>query len=166
MLARPATGVWWRKEPYDWGGPPADVKELFDERAFGPAVARAAGACNFPVRTRRGPPGPATRLHPAPDTEMLEAFTHETFAGHEGEAFPIHLEDGSTVETRLQSARTWGSGSDGHRVPFTLTFVGPMQPVLPQRIYHLEHPQVGGFDLFLVPVGPNAQGMQYEAVFT
>jgi hypothetical protein len=41
-----------------------------------------------------------------------------------------------------------------------------MQPVLPQRIYHLEHPEVGGFDLFLVPVGPNAQGMQYEAVFT
>ena len=97
---------------------------------------------------------------------MLEAFTHETFAGHEGEAFLIRLDDGSAVETRLQSARTWGSGSDGHRVPFTLTFVGPLQPVLPQRIYRLEHAGVGEFDLFLVPVGPNAQGMQYEAVFT
>lgn len=97
---------------------------------------------------------------------MLEAFTHETFAGREGEAFPIRLDDGSSLETRLQSARTWGSGSDGHRVPFTLTFVGPMQPVLPQRIYRLEHPDIGAFELFLVPVGPGAQGMQYEAVFT
>jgi hypothetical protein len=51
-------------------------------------------------------------------------------------------------------------------VPFTLTFVGPLQPVLPQRIYHMEHAAVGEFALFLVPVGPSAQGMQYEAVFT
>lgn len=97
---------------------------------------------------------------------MLESFTHETFAGREGEAFPIRLEDGSAVETRLHSARTWGSGSDGHRVPFTLTFVGPQQPVLPQQIYRMEHPAIGAFELFLVPVGPGAGGMQYEAVFT
>lgn len=97
---------------------------------------------------------------------MLDTFTHDTFAGHEGEPFRVRLDDGSAVEARLSSARTWGSGSDGRRVPFTLTFVGPLQPVLPQRIYHLEHDAIGTFELFLVPVGPNTQGMQYEAVFT
>jgi hypothetical protein len=158
-----------------WGANPADVKEPFNERESvqpeGETYVRRGGcAGDRGVHlSHRDPPRPARarhHLHPAPHTLMLEAFTHETFAGHEGEAFPIRLDDGSALETRLQSARTWGSGSDGHRVPFTLTFVGPMQPVLPQRIYRLEHPEVGAFDLFLVPVGPNAQGMQYEAVFT
>lgn len=97
---------------------------------------------------------------------MLETFTHDTFAGREGEPFLIRLDDGSAVETRLASARAWGSGSDGHRVPFTLTFAGPLQPILPQRIYRMENEALGAFDLFLVPVGPGAGGMQYEAVFT
>lgn len=97
---------------------------------------------------------------------MLESFTHETFAGREGDRFRIRLEDGTTLETRLRSARTWGEGSANHRVPFTLTFVGPLAPVLPQRIYRLEHDGMGAFEIFLVPVGPDSDGMQYEAVFT
>ncbi|HEX2188411.1 MAG TPA: hypothetical protein VHG51_05905 [Longimicrobiaceae bacterium] len=97
---------------------------------------------------------------------MLEIFTHENFAGREGEPFLVRQDDGSSVETRLASARTWGSGSEGHRVPFTLTFVGPLQPMLEQRIYRMENEALGAFELFLVPVGPNREGMQYEAVFT
>ncbi|HEX2091023.1 MAG TPA: hypothetical protein VHG28_01425 [Longimicrobiaceae bacterium] len=97
---------------------------------------------------------------------MLETFTHDTFAGHLGEAFLIRLDDGNTIETRLAEARTWGSGSDGQRVPFTLTFRGPLSPVLPQRIYRMENEGMGAFDLFLVPIGPDAGGMRYEAVFT
>ncbi|HEV2147820.1 MAG TPA: hypothetical protein VGR37_10490 [Longimicrobiaceae bacterium] len=97
---------------------------------------------------------------------MIETFTHETFAGHVGEPFRIHADDGSSIEARLASARTWGSGSDGHRVPFTLTFHGPLSPVLPQRIYRLQHDGIGTFELFLVPVGPAGGEMQYEAVFS
>lgn len=99
---------------------------------------------------------------------MIETFTHATFADRVGEPFPIRLEDGTTIETRLTGARTWGEelvrGQD--RVPFTLTFRGPREPVLPQRIYNMEHEGVGAFAIFLVPVGPDAEGMQYEAVFT
>ena len=97
---------------------------------------------------------------------MLETFTHDTFAPRLGESFRVRLDDGSAVETRLASARTWGSGSDGRRVPFTLTLVGPLQPMLPQRSYRVENDSLGDFELFLVPVGPNVAGMQYEAVFT
>jgi hypothetical protein len=33
---------------------------------------------------------------------------------------------------------------------------------LPQRIFRLEHAELGAFELFLVPIGPG----EYEAVFT
>ena len=50
--------------------------------------------------------------------------------------------------------------------PFTLTFLGPAGQHLPQRTYRLHHATLGELDVFLVPVGPQADGRhQYEAVF-
>jgi hypothetical protein len=41
-----------------------------------------------------------------------------------------------------------------------------MEPVLQQQIYRLEcEGLVESLDLFLVPIGPDANGMRYEAVF-
>jgi hypothetical protein len=37
--------------------------------------------------------------------------------------------------------------------------------VLAQGTYRLSHPQLGELELFLVPLGPAAEGMQYEAAF-
>ncbi len=36
---------------------------------------------------------------------------------------------------------------------------------LGQGTFDLEHDQIGSFALFLVPIGPDAEGMRYEAVF-
>lgn len=66
-----------------------------------------------------------------------------------------------------------GVPSGGPRRPFSVLFHGPIEPVLPQRVYRLEHDQLGPLELFIVPVGPNepsAPGarptaMRYEAVF-
>ena len=51
------------------------------------------------------------------------------------------------------------------RVPFALVFRGPAGDVLPQGTYHVEHDALGAFDLFLVPIGADADGVRYEAVF-
>jgi hypothetical protein len=48
---------------------------------------------------------------------------------------------------------------------FSLLFRGPLEPVFPQCIYRLSHATLGGIELFLVPLGPDGQGMRYEAVF-
>jgi hypothetical protein len=48
---------------------------------------------------------------------------------------------------------------------FSLIFHGPLTPVLPQKIYRLDHDRLGEMDLFLVPIGPKDGGMQYQAVF-
>src|SRR5262245_47328268 len=49
--------------------------------------------------------------------------------------------------------------------PFPAHFRGPYPPILPQKIYPMEHDQLGTLEIFLVPIGPDAQGMRYEAVF-
>ena len=50
---------------------------------------------------------------------------------------------------------------------FSLVFRGPSTPVFPQRIYRVEHDELEGVELFLVPIGPDGgkDGMRYEAVF-
>ena len=50
--------------------------------------------------------------------------------------------------------------------PFTLLFRGPPQFVLPQRIYRFEHDTLGELNVFIVPVGRTAAGVNYEAVFS
>jgi hypothetical protein len=40
-----------------------------------------------------------------------------------------------------------------------------MEPILEQRTYEVEHQDMGLFALFLVPIGPDDEGMRYEAVF-
>ena len=49
---------------------------------------------------------------------------------------------------------------------FSLTFLSPPGPFLPQAIYPLQHPGFETLDLFLVPIGPKDGGNSYEAVFT
>jgi hypothetical protein len=49
---------------------------------------------------------------------------------------------------------------------FSLLFTGTALPWLQQGLYLLVHPQMGEFELFLVPLGPDAAGMRYEAAFS
>ena len=58
------------------------------------------------------------------------------------------------------------------RAPFSVLFHGPLEPVMPQGIYQLEHEHFGTLELFVVPIGPNEvapretpTAMRYEAVF-
>lgn len=52
-----------------------------------------------------------------------------------------------------------------HERRFSLMFRGPVQPMLEQATYTLEHPVLGALAIFLVPIGRNAQGVQYQALF-
>lgn len=36
----------------------------------------------------------------------------------------------------------------------------------PQGTYLVEHEQLGAHDLFIVPLGPDQNGMRYEVIFT
>lgn len=94
-------------------------------------------------------------------------FTVETFASRVGERFRIRLDSGDSLKTTLVEARELGPALvAGGRVPFSLLFLGPAEPVLPQRIYRVEHDELGAFEIFIVPIGRDEAGTSYEATFT
>ena len=49
--------------------------------------------------------------------------------------------------------------------PFSLILRGPATPLLEQGIYALRHPRLGPTELFLVPIGRDAQCTRYEVTF-
>jgi len=100
----------------------------------------------------------------------LNTLTCECFAGCCGQTFRIHYGPMASLDAELVSAtafpsRPGGPGHPARRAPFSVIFRGPPTPVLPQRIYRIENDSMGTFDLFIVPIGPDETGMQYEAVF-
>lgn len=98
----------------------------------------------------------------APDP--LATFTVDTFSPRVGEEFRLSDDNGATIPTRLLQATTGARGV--HREQFSLVFRAPNGTTLPQGIYRVEHDEMGSFGLFLVPLGPDGEGMRYEAVFT
>ena len=81
----------------------------------------------------------------------------------------MRLEPSATLRLTLIEAVATGpapGGAAARRQPFSLIFRGPRAPVLPQRIYRLEHEAMGPLEIFIVPIGPDAEGMRYQAVFT
>ena len=75
--------------------------------------------------------------------------------------------DGATHDLLLIEAHALGAGSAGStgRAPFSLVFRAPRDVSLEQRIHRLEHGELGVLELFLVPIGPDAVGLRYEAIF-
>jgi hypothetical protein len=49
---------------------------------------------------------------------------------------------------------------------FSLFFRGPVSPQIPQATHRLRHDVLGEVDLFLVPVGADAEGTVYQSVFS
>ena len=101
----------------------------------------------------------------------IEWLTHDDFAGRVGDRFALSVPDGSSLAVELvevtESAELGGVGPDGQvRHQFSLVFRGPPEPAMAQSIYQLDHEDLGELELFLVPIGPDADGMRYEAIFT
>ena len=96
---------------------------------------------------------------------MLEDLTIDTFSGRVGETF--RLDYGAEEPLKIVLIEARGHRGDGEkRQPFSIVFRAPRGPVLNQMIRRLEHPELGALELFLVPIGPDEEGLRYEAVFT
>jgi hypothetical protein len=99
---------------------------------------------------------------------MLDKLTVESFTGLLGKNFRLTGTDAQTIDLILIEARGISPKSrplGAGREPFSLVFLGPKGPVLPQRIYPLENSSLGRLEMFLVPIASDADGVKYEAVF-
>jgi len=97
---------------------------------------------------------------------VLDKLTKEIFEPMMGTVFEVQLAEGQRLPLELSAVRGNGLRGMAKREQFSLHFRGPASPALVQRIYRLEHPQLGALEIFLVPIRKDADGMIYEAVFT
>lgn len=92
---------------------------------------------------------------------MAEHLTVKDFAPYVQTRFQVTGE--GDFELVLASVKDC---SNARLEQFSLGFLGQASPWLPQGQYKLEHAQMGECELFLVPNGPDASGMRYEATFS
>ena len=99
-------------------------------------------------------------------TDRLDELGPAAFEPHRGTEFELELDDQPRAMLRLDEVTAYRQHPGTPRAePFALVFSGS-PPMLEQRTYRLGHPAFGGFDIFLVPIGLDADGrVRYEAVF-
>lgn len=94
---------------------------------------------------------------------MQELPTRDQFAEQKGSTFAVHIAPESAVDMKLvevtETRRT------GRLESFSLLFVAPPDTPAWQNLFTVEHPALGSMELFLVPVGGDAQGVEFEALF-
>ena len=94
---------------------------------------------------------------------MIENLSKEAFAAHVQTDFQILVEDAPVLSLKLVEVS--GPGVENGQEQFALLFQGPLETPLGQGMQQIKHEQMGTFDLFLVPVSRERDGMRYEAVF-
>ncbi len=95
---------------------------------------------------------------------MPENITLESIKPCEGDMFTLKLKNGSELELMLTEVKSGRKLSEDHEC-FSLLFQDEARSSLHQRIYELDHTEMGTFSLFLVPVDADEKGHYYEAVF-
>ena len=93
----------------------------------------------------------------------MTELTKTMFADNVNTRFKLIYAPDQTLDVKLIEFQE-GRGSPRQEV-FSITFLGPGDVMLPQATYPFEHEALGQFDLFIVPIGQDEQGIYYEAVF-
>jgi hypothetical protein len=94
---------------------------------------------------------------------VSELLTKEAFAENLNTKFRVPLESPDAVE--LELIEVMEARSTSRQQQFSVFFRGPLEYGLQQGTYQMEHEKMGKIDLFIVPVGREADGLHYEAVF-
>jgi|BogFormECP03_OM2_1039629.scaffolds.fasta_scaffold24555_1 hypothetical protein len=92
---------------------------------------------------------------------MVEKVTLSDFAPHLHTRFRVI----QAADYELELAEITDD-SNAQLEQFSLIFNGSPSSWLLQGMYRLTHPQLQECELFLVPIGPDAAGMRYQAVFS
>ena len=107
---------------------------------------------------------------------MLDKLTLDDFTNRIGETFQATPQEGEPFELELRRADPSrysddeargdkGKGDGPQRDGFSIEFHSRLPHHTPQQTVQMRHEQLGEFELFIVPLGPDAEGHRYEAVF-
>jgi hypothetical protein len=90
-------------------------------------------------------------------------LNHADFVEHVNTTFRVLLDSEDSVELKLTQLSELKVTPQQER--FSVTFRGPREPYLGQGTRHFIHDQIGEFDLFIVPIGMDDDGVIYDASF-
>jgi hypothetical protein len=98
---------------------------------------------------------------------MAAELTQEEFSRHLNTKFRINAETPQPVELELTGVLGYRPEPNEQQgmERFSAVFSGPPDVFLSQGVYALTHEQMGDIQLFLVPLGSEERGFNYEAVF-
>ena len=101
---------------------------------------------------------------------MIRTMELADFSPQLNQKFRLQTGPSASLEVELIEVKELGSGVEDRRrslrgKPFSLVFRGPNETPLAQGTYTIEHETAGTLELFLVPIGPDKEGLSYEAIF-
>jgi len=94
---------------------------------------------------------------------MLEDLTKDDFVSRLNSTFQIYFTPEKAYEAELIEVSE--SRQRFRQEGFSLLFLSQQEAPFDQQMYKVEHPELGIFDLFLVPIGKSDKGVKYESVF-
>mgnify|MGYP006966916121 CR=1 FL=1 len=102
----------------------------------------------------------------------IDVLNKEQFEAHLGSVFHVERPQAGAIGLKLEEitdqsrfAALDPTGKPiGHQNPFSLVFTGPKEPLLPQSLYALCHPEMGELTLFLKPFHQTPEAVYYEVV--
>jgi hypothetical protein len=95
--------------------------------------------------------------------EQEQSPSYEVFSENLNAVFQIRVAPDKLVEVKLVEVSELKKSPQQER--FSIVFKGPNDTLLPQHAYEMTLETAGTFNIFLVPVGMEADGFLYEAVF-
>ena len=94
---------------------------------------------------------------------MTQRLEHAALLENLDSKFRLHLDGSDWLELELIEVSELKAGRN--QEIFSIELRCRSSAALPQRIYRLEHENLGQLDLFLVPIRKDDQWVCYEAVF-
>lgn len=95
----------------------------------------------------------------------LELLTIDMFSDKVGQIFVVEEPNVPAIELTLTEVTALQNYANAARAPFSLLFRSHGNVVLPQRIYMLQHADLGPQALFLVPIAGTKEKVTYQAIF-
>ena len=98
---------------------------------------------------------------------MSDVLNEANFTKNVNTEFRVELDSPRPIELKLISVtpRVNEPTEQAGMERFSALFSGPPDFFLPQNTYRMVHPEMGEFEIFLVPIAKEADGFRYEAVY-
>jgi hypothetical protein len=94
---------------------------------------------------------------------MPEQLNIEDFSKQLNTKFKVYYSDEKVFEAEL--VEVLELRNDDLLRTFSIVFLLPAEFGTEQRIFKIEHPEMGVLELFIVPVRQTESGIRYEAIF-